>query len=63
MKINNVCIIEEESCIRFENNINRACRNKNVLDIKFAVTPETHSSGFGSYSAGEKYYAMIIYGQ
>lgn len=62
MKINSVEIIEDDNKYEFEHRIKEEIRNRSVLDIKFAVTPKTHSSGFGgSYSSGEKYYAMIIF--
>lgn len=58
----NIKIIESESKMDFEEKIEEATKDRNVVDIKFIVNPEIHSSTFGgSYSAGEKYYAMIIF--
>ena len=58
----NIKIIESESKMDFEEKIEEATKDRNVADIKFIVNPEIHSSTFGgSYSAGEKYYAMIIF--
>ena len=58
----NIKIIESESKMDFEEKIEEATKDMNVVDIKFIVNPEIHSSAFGgSYSAGEKYYAMIIF--
>ena len=55
-------IIESESKRNFEEEIEEVTKNKNVADIKFIVNPTIHSSTFGgSYSSGEKYYAMIIF--
>ena len=60
--MNSVEIIEENSKYDFERKVNRAIEHKDIRDIKFAVTPEIHSTGIGgSYSSGEKYYAMIIF--
>ena len=60
--MSNVEIIEENNSYDFEREVNRAIEHKNVRDIKFAVTPDIHSTGFGgAYSSGEKYYAMVIY--
>ena len=62
MIINNIEIVETEDRWEFEEEIKRITRNRSVIDIKFAVTPNVHSTGLGgSYSAGEKYYAMIIF--
>ena len=55
-------IIEENNKWDFEKEVKRAIEHRAVIDIKFAVTPEIHSTGMGgSYSSGEKYYAMIIF--
>lgn len=63
MKINNIEIVETEDRWEFEEEIKRITRNRSVIDIKFAVTPNIHSTGLGSsYSAGERYYAMVIFG-
>ena len=60
--MSNVEIIEENNKWDFEKEVKRATENRAVIDIKFAVTPEIHSTGLGgSYSSGEKYYAMIIF--
>ncbi len=63
MKVNNIEIIEENNKYDFERLVAKAIENRAVADIKFAVTPDIHSSsGFGgSYSAGETYYAMIMF--
>lgn len=62
MKIDNIEIIEENSKYDFEDSVKEAIRHRAVLDIKFSVTPDIHSTGLGgSYTSGEKYYAMIIY--
>ena len=58
----NIKIIESESKRNFEEEIEEFTQGKNVADIKFIVNPTIHSSTFGgSYSSGEKYYAMIIF--
>lgn len=58
----NIKIIESESKRNFEEEIEEVTKNRNVTDIKFIVNPAIHSSTFGgSYSSGEKYYAMIIF--
>ena len=58
----NIKIIESESKRNFEEEIEEFTKGKNVDDIKFIVNPTIHSSTFGgSYSSGEKYYAMIIF--
>lgn len=58
----NIKIIESESKRNFEEEIEEVTKNKNIADIKFIVNPTIHSSTFGgSYSSGEKYYAMIIF--
>lgn len=58
----NIKIIESESKRNFEEEIEEFTKGKNVADIKFIVNPTIHSSTFGgSYSSGEKYYAMIIF--
>lgn len=55
-------IITEDNKNDFEEEVEYALRRKEVADIKFAVTPNIHSTGLGgSYSSGETYYAMIIY--
>ena len=60
--MSSVEIIEENNKWDFEKEVKRAIEHRAVIDIKFAVTPEIHSSTFGgSYSSGEKYYAMIIF--
>ena len=60
--MSNVEIIKENNKWDFEKKISKAIGHKKVVDIKFAVIPEIHSTGFGgSYSSGEKYYAMIIF--
>lgn len=60
--MSNIEIIEDNNKWDFERKVNRATEHKNVVDIKFAVTPDIHSTGFGgAYSSGEKYYAMVIY--
>ena len=60
--MSNVEIIEENNSYDFEKEVKRAIEHRAVIDIKFAVTPEIHSTGMGgSYSSGEKYYAMIIF--
>ncbi len=62
MKIHNVEVIESEDRIEFQEKVARALEYRSVVDIKFAVTPDVHSTGIGgSYSAGETYYAMIIF--
>ena len=58
--MSSVEIIEENNKWNFKKEVKRAIEHRAVIDIKFAVTPEIHSTGFGgSYSSGEKYYAMI----
>ena len=60
--MSNVEIIEENNKWDFEKEVARAIEHRTVIDIKFAVTPDIHSGSFGgSYSSGEKYYAMIIF--
>ena len=60
--MSSVEIIEENNKWDFEKEVVRAIEHRAVIDIKFAVTPEIHSTGMGgSYSSGEKYYAMIIF--
>ena len=60
--MSSVEIIEENNKWDFEKEVKRAIKHRTVIDIKFAVTPDIHSTGFGvSYSSGEKYYAMIIF--
>lgn len=60
--MSSVEIIEENNKWNFKKEVKRAIEHRAVIDIKFAVTPEIHSTGFGgSYSSGEKYYAMIIF--
>ena len=60
--MSSVEIIEENNKWDFEKEVARAIEHRAVIDIKFAVTPEIHSTGMGgSYSSGEKYYAMIIF--
>lgn len=60
--MSSVEIIEENNKWNFKKEVKRAIEHRVVIDIKFAVTPEIHSTGFGgSYSSGEKYYAMIIF--
>ena len=60
--MSSVEIIEENNKYDFEREVNKAIEHKSVRDIKFAVTPDIDSTGFGgSYSSGEKYYAMIIF--
>lgn len=60
--MSSVEIIEENNKWDFEKEVKRAIKYRAVIDIKFAVTPEIHSTGMGgSYSSGEKYYAMIIF--
>lgn len=62
MKINNIEIIEKDSKWDFEEEVAKAVEGRAVIDIKFAVTPNVHSGSFGgAYSAGETYYAMIIF--
>ena len=60
--MSNIQIIEENSKWDFEKEVKKAIEHRAVIDIKFTVTPDIHSTGFGgSYSSGEKYYAMIIF--
>ena len=60
--MSSVEIIEENNKWNFKKEVKRAIEHRAVIDIKFAVTPEIHSTGIGgSYSSGEKYYAMIIF--
>ena len=60
--MSSVDIIEENNKWDFEKEVKRAIKHRTVIDIKFAVTPDIDSTGFGgSYSSGEKYYAMIIF--
>ena len=60
--MSNIEIIEENNKWEFERKVKRAVEYRNVKDIKFTVTPDIHSTGFGgAYSSGEKYYAMVIY--
>lgn len=60
--MSNIKIIEENNKWDFEREVKNAIKHRSVIDIKFAVTPDIHSTGFGgSYSSGEKYYAMIIF--
>ena len=60
--MSSVEIIEENNKWDFEKEVKRTIEHRAVIDIKFAVTPEIHSTGIGgSYSSGEKYYAMIIF--
>lgn len=62
MKVNNIEIVEGGSKWELEEEIKKITRNRSVIDIKFAVTPNIYSTGLGgSYSAGEKYYAMVIF--
>lgn len=62
MRAGNIEIIENDNKWEFEDEVKEALRNRSVIDIKFAVTPDVHSTGFGgSYSSGETYYAMIIF--
>ena len=60
--MSNIEIIENNNKWDFERKVKRAVEYRNVKDIKFAVTPDIDSTEFGgSYSSGEKYYAMIIF--
>lgn len=62
MKAHNIEIIENNSKWDFEREVSKTIEGRSVLDIKFAVTPNVHSGSFGgAYSAGETYYAMIIF--
>lgn len=63
MRAHFIEIIEKDNKWDFEREVKDAIENRSVIDIKFAVTPDIHSSsGFGgSYSSGETYYAMIIF--
>ena len=54
-------IIENDDKLKFKRDVADFVSRHNTLDIKFAVTPDIHASGFSSYSSGETYYAMIIY--
>ena len=55
-------IIKDDDKYDFEEQVNKAIYKKVIQDIKFSVAPDIHSGNFGgSYSAGETYYAMIIY--
>ena len=56
-----VIVIQEDDGIDFKNEIEKFINIQNVIDIKFAVTPNIESGGFSSYSLGQVYYAMIIY--
>lgn len=57
-----VDIVNADSRIELRDEINKRIANKEIMDIKFCVTPDIHSSmGGGSYSSGANYYAMIIY--
>ena len=59
-----VVIIQSESRHDFEKMVNSKVHLRNVKDIKFCVNADIHSSMCGgSYSSGETYYAMIIYGE
>lgn len=62
--IEGVAIVQSESRYDFEKMVNEKVSRRNVKDIKFCVNADIHSSmGGGSYSSGETYYAMIIYGE
>lgn len=61
MRAGSIEIIENDNKWDFEEEVQRAIKNRGVIDIKFAVTSDVHSTGFGSYSSGETYYAMIIF--
>lgn len=62
--IDGVVIIQSESRYDFEKMVNEKVHLRNVKDIKFCVNADIHSSmGGGSYSSGETYYAMIMYGE
>lgn len=57
-----VNIVNAGSRLELEEIINRRIANEEVMDIKFCVNADIHSSmGGGSYSSGANYYAMIIY--
>lgn len=57
-----VDIVNADSRIELRDEINRRIAGKAVMDIKFCVNADIHSSmGGGSYSSGANYYAMIIY--
>lgn len=60
--MNNIEIIEENNKWDFKRKVEKAIEHRSVINIKFAVTPDIDLTGFGgSYSSGEKYYAMVIY--
>ena len=60
--MSSVNIVNAGSRLELEDIINRRIANEEVMDIKFCVNADIHSSmGGGSYSNGANYYAMIIY--
>ena len=57
-----VNIVNAGSRLELEELINMRIANEEIMDIKFCVNADIHSSmGGGSYSSGANYYAMIIY--
>lgn len=58
-----VRIVESDNVYDFEKKVNEMLYQGSIVqDIKFSVASDIHSGRFGgSYSAGEIYYAMIIY--
>ena len=57
-----VYIVNANSRLELEELINKRIANEEIMDIKFCVNADIHSSmGGGSYSSGANYYAMIIY--
>ena len=55
-------VVENNNKWDFEREVTREIKNEKVMDIKFAVASDIHSDSFGgSYSSGERYYAMIIF--
>ena len=61
--ITGIDIITTDNIIEFEDEISKRIRMRNVKDIKFCVNPEIKQGYGASYSNGEQYYAMVIYGE
>ena len=60
--MSDIKVVASDNKEKFENKLRKAIRNRNVADIKFAVSPRMEASyGGGTWSSEGLYYAIVIY--